>query len=214
MLISHFNEPDCCNDTSSRRYCFYYESVKYKSIKIRKVDITNILVKNSDFREHACLPARRSMSLKQSCKQSRHCTNEYYQDMLCLKPLSTNRTKVIRITHEKGREILFVGAPYELTSSIIVSDYIPKYSISLINFPEFLKTLSLYLLSISSALAVLNMVPCFYLDGHQTMCTLLEMCFPQKPLFRSLVGPVILFCGTSLLFVNIFIALCTLFYPR
>lgn len=217
-LITNFNEPDCCNDTSSYRFCFYYDRSKLLSIpKKRQFKLENInsLIRTSGnyitkFTEHACLPARTTMSLKQKCLGNRDCTKAYEKNMLCLKPLTTNTTRVVRITHGKGQDILFVGDPFELISSVKMSNYIPKYIFSLTSLPDHLKILSMYLLSISSALAILNMVPCFFLDGHQSLSVLLLMLFPDKPTTRSLLEPVILFFGSCLLGVNIIIALYSL----
>lgn len=209
------NEPDCCNDTSSYRFCFYYDAIKViPSNVIPAIENTNERVRKSNefivsFTEHACLPARTSLSGKQSCKQDTDCI-ETYQQMLCIKPLTSNHTRVIRISHSRGQDVLFVGNPNELISAISLSNYAPRYSFSFINLPYHLNMLFMYFISISSALAVLNMVPCFFLDGHQTLLVILEILFPNLPRQRTNVATFILILGSSLLLVNILLALLSL----
>jgi len=217
-VITNMGEPDCCNDTTSYRFCFTYHTTKYTSlIKNLKKNRFNELVRTSNeyiskFTEHACLPARHTIQSKQTCKLNNDCT-ELYQPMLCMKPLTSNFTKVIQIKRKNSQDILFVGNVNELLYSVAVSNYIPRYFFSLVNFPHHLNSLCMYLISISSALAILNMVPCFCLDGHQTLLILLEIYFPTSPKLRSTLGTVILMFGSLLLISNITIACYSLVRP-
>ena len=215
-LAENFGEPDCCNDTSSYRFCFWYHAHPKASSLSQKLFDANSLVRtsqeyNSKFTEHACLPARKILSGK-ACHVTNHCTsNSTEQVSLCLYPLTRNTTRVIRLRHKKGLEVLFVGQPRELSSTIMISDYVPLYNTPFLNVPKHIEHMCLYMISISAALALLNMVPCFYLDGHHTLEILLEMLFPNQHKMRLQIQTGLLMLGTSLLLLNVAIALSTLF---
>ena len=217
QITEHFGEPDCCNDTSSYRFCFWYHAQPKAASLSQKLFNANVLVRTSQeydskFTEHACLPARKILSGK-ACHNNNHCSTnntEQHQGSFCLHPLTRNTTHVIRIRHKKGIEVLFVGQPRELSSTIMVSDYIPIYKTPFLNLPNHIKHLCLYMISISAALALLNMVPCFYLDGHHTLEILLEMLLPNQHKLRLQLQTGLLMLGTSLLLLNVLIALTTL----
>jgi len=74
--------------------------------------------------------------------------------------------------------------------------------------------LSSYLVSLSGALAVLNVVPCYALDGQWILCAFIELAI--KPYItdqwlRGAVYRTILTAGTLLLAANIAVGLWTLF---
>lgn len=218
-LTVNFGEPDCCNDSSSYRFCFWYLSPPKVTSLSQKLFNANVLVRtsheyNSKFTEHACLPARKILS-GQACHANNHCAtasnHTEHEEKLCLFPLTENTTRVIRLRHNKGLEVLFVGQPRELSSTVMVSNYVPLYNTPFMNLPTHIEYLCLYMISISAALALLNMVPCFYLDGHHALQALLEMFLPNQLKLRLQIQTVCLGFGTSLLMLNVMIAFSTLF---
>lgn len=212
-LTENYGEPDCCNDTSSYRFCFWYQtailpttdSIGQKLFNANR-SIRTSLEYISKFTEHSCLPARQVLS-GTLCQNNTDCLNT---GDLCLKPLTKNTTRVIRLSHKKGREVLFVGEPRELSATILLSNYVPIYTMPFLNLPKHLESLCLYLVSISAALALLNMVPCFYLDGHHTLEVLLEIVLPSQRRLRLQIQTIVLFAGTCSLLMNVVIALTTL----
>lgn len=70
-----------------------------------------------------------------------------------------------------------------------------------------------YLVSLSGALAILNVVPCYALDGQFILQAAIELCLsqviPDKET-RGLLFTVVLLLGTALIVVNILIAMGTL----
>lgn len=229
-LVENFGEPDCCNDTSSYRFCFWYEHrndgvdgkqpswIGQKLFKAANILIRTSSEYNSKFTEHSCLPARKILTGK-ACHSNTDCNKnstsiatvvDHSSLQLCLKPLTKNVTRVIRIGHRHGQEVLFVGEPRELSATVEVSNYVPIYNTPFINLPKHLENLCLYLISISAALALLNMVPCFYLDGHHTLEILLEILLPAQHRTRMLVQTGVLMLGSSLLLINVLIAFSTL----
>ncbi|XP_047127546.1 membrane-bound transcription factor site-2 protease isoform X1 [Hydra vulgaris] len=190
---------DCC-DKTSYRFCFFYINNQFENLKLSEATL------EKSYRNHysyACLPARLTIEHKQLCNDSSFCTSLFKYESFCVKPLVFNTTKLIRINYKEGRDILFVGDPAELLSTIRVSNYVPKYSFSVINLPEHFQLLCIYTVSISLALSVLNMVPCYLLDGNQALLALMQMIFPINETVRTSFTTVILLLGTLILLVNI-----------
>lgn len=219
-LTYNFNEPDCCNDTSTYRFCYVYNRQRTYRIQ-RQVNMTELSVANypkekdsvddnylhMKVHEHACLPARLTMSSRPPCLHNRDCG----LNSLCLKPLTSKDIRIIRIAHSQGQDILFVGKPQELFSNLMVSDYVPKHNLISPNMPGQVSLLLKYLFSISAALAVLNMVPCTYLDGHQVLCMLLCILFPNSTSLRPKVEFVIVALSSFLLGLVLLLAFYSLF---
>lgn len=73
---------------------------------------------------------------------------------------------------------------------------------------------SRYLISLSGALAILNVVPCYALDGQWILLAFIELSLRStipNPETRGLIYTLVLLFGTTLLAVNILIAMYTLF---
>ena len=71
-----------------------------------------------------------------------------------------------------------------------------------------------YLISLSGALAILNVVPCYALDGQWILLSFIELTLRSvvpDPETRGYIYTLILLCGTLLLFMNISIAMYMLF---
>ena len=107
------------------------------------------------------------------------------------------------IRRENARDFLFVGDPTEIYYDIQVSEYQSRINTSLLNgLPPKLEKLLYYFVILSSALAALNAVPCWRLDGCLTLAALinhLQIIGPRtKPkLVRGLTH-----LGTALLVAN------------
>ena len=72
-----------------------------------------------------------------------------------------------------------------------------------------------YLISLSGALAILNVVPCYALDGQWILLAFIELSLrstiPNSDT-RGLIYTIILLFGTVLLSLNILVAMFTLFF--
>lgn len=69
-----------------------------------------------------------------------------------------------------------------------------------------------YFISLSSALAILNVVPCYALDGQHIAKALLELILPRiDPDNRELVFTLSVLLGTLLIAVNVLLAMYILF---
>lgn len=156
-----------------------------------------------------CLTAR-TVSARETCQHSRDCTGVL--DFVCVVPAVSPDTRLVRISHSDGPDVLFLGDPHSLSYILTTSSYLPNGSLSPPWLPDLLQTLLMYMISFSSALALLNMVPAYYLDGQWTFTALIELCFENslQEKTRRMICSVVLVAGSVLLAINIALALWTL----
>ena len=159
---------------------------------------------------YKCLRAR-TITARQTCTNVRECTG--VPEHACVFPTLSSPAKLLRISHSGGDDVLFLGDPRALTFVLSVSSYVPKYPSSPLWLPGLLQTLSTYFISLSSALALLNMVPAYFLDGQWTLTVLIDLLFESRipdPLKRNRICNFILTGGSLLLGLNLCLAVWTL----
>ena len=90
---------------------------------------------------------------------------------------SDTATKLVRLGRggRHAKDFLFVGHPALIYTSVVLSDYCPRAAQIPGWLPEALLKMARYIASFSGALAVLNVVPCYMLDGQHMMDVLMEM---------------------------------------
>lgn len=185
---------ECCPNTTNTHICFGYTNAKNSSIL------------------HSCLPAR-STSERHRCHVADDCNNSKLS-MACVKPSLDNITRLLRIVIQGRQPVLFLGHPLDLYYSVSLSNYVPYWSFISLNLPYILETFCKYLISLSGALAILNVVPCYALDGQWILSALIELTLKsivKTHEKRMLLYTVVLSFGTFLLGANIVIALWVLF---
>ncbi|CAH1798451.1 unnamed protein product [Owenia fusiformis] len=188
---------ECCNSTRSDTHlCFGYNT------------------KANPNREYACLPARTTTDNKQ-CRLHSDCHSPS-TEMTCVYPSLDNTTKLLRVEHYAGRRppLLFLGYPPDLHYSVAVSNYVPASPIVPVHLPYVIETFSKYLISLSGALAILNVVPCYALDGQWILLAFIELTLRSTVTSqetRSLIYSILILFGSLLLGTNIFIAMFMLF---
>ena len=156
-----------------------------------------------------CLTAR-TVSSRETCQHSQDCTGVL--EFACTFPAISPESRLVRIAHSDGPDVLFLGDPRNLLFSISISSFIPSSSLSPPSLPDLIQTFLMYIVSFSSALALLNMVPAYYLDGQWTLIALVELSCEShlQEKARRQLCTVILVAGSALLGVNIVLALWTL----
>ena len=185
---------ECCNDNSQSDICFQVVYGKGKP---------------STFK---CLTAR-TVSAREVCLNSRDCKGVV--DYACVFPAVSSQSRLIRISHTDGKDALFLGDPRALHYSVSTSSYLPNGSYCPLWLPELLQVLCMYVISFSSALALLNMVPAYFLDGQWALTSLIELFLEDSlpnPKHRRRLCNCILFCGSLLLGLNICLAIWTLIH--
>eukprot|EP00112_Aurelia_sp_Birch-Aquarium-sp1_P005775 Seg1654.8 transcript_id=Seg1654.8/GoldUCD/mRNA.D3Y31 product="Membrane-bound transcription factor site-2 protease" protein_id=Seg1654.8/GoldUCD/D3Y31 len=176
-------EPECCDGSSPSKFCFSHDILEARS--------------------HSCLQARSFVVNQSPCYSNKDCKS--LAARICVIPKTGEGNRFIRISHTQGQDILFVGNPYELLAHITVSDYLPKSSLVLLDIPDYIQTMLVYFASLSGALAILNMIPCYCLDGQWALSAFIEYFLPRfvkSSTIRSVICHFILLFGTSLLAVN------------
>ncbi|XP_067675521.1 membrane-bound transcription factor site-2 protease-like [Haliotis asinina] len=185
---------DCCNETSSTHLCFLYHTKSRADTK------------------YACLPARTTTD-RPICRLQSDCYTPKVE-MACVYPAVDNETKLLRIYHGRRPPLLFLGHPVDLFYSVSVSNYVPNSSIIPLNLPYVIETFCKYLMSLSGALVILNVVPCYALDGQWICKAFIELSLrstiPDSDI-RSLIYSLCILYGTVLLLLNVIVAMWTLF---
>lgn len=183
---------DCCQNSTSSRFCFKYESLSHS-------------------KGYACLPARNIMQSRQLCDLPTDCVGP--GDKACVHPSLDNSSRLLRIIRSTGTDVLYVGDPLLLQYTVGVINYQRRNSLLPMEFPNILETFLIYLVSLSGALALLNMVPCYSLDGQWALFAFVDHTLtsyiPHEDQ-RNMLCNIILTLGTLLLAANIMLALWTL----
>ncbi|ESO84863.1 hypothetical protein LOTGIDRAFT_221778 [Lottia gigantea] len=194
-LIYSKNIIDCCNFTSDTHLCFLYHT------------------RASPNQKYACLPARTTTD-RPVCKLQTDCHAPKIE-IVCAYPMVDNSTKLLRINHGRKPPLLFLGHPLDLHLSVSVSNYVPNNSYVPLHLPYMVETFCKYLISLSGALVILNVVPCYALDGqficHAFLELTLRSTIPDRET-RGLIYTLIILYGTILLGLNVIMAMWTLFF--
>ena len=182
------------------RKCCWYESQSDICFSVSSASRTD---HSTTELKYMCLTARQMVG-EGRCQGADGCPSVYQS---CVHPALGPQTHLLKISHTGvGAPILFLGDPQLLYFSVSTSDYKPSSPSSPLWLPGFLQTLCIYLVSISSALALLNMVPAYALDGQWALAAILEMLMPEYP-HRTKIMHVVLAFGSVLLVLNILLAL-------
>jgi len=98
---------------------------------------------------------------------------------------------ILKITLEDGSYILLACNPFHFYQSIQVSDYKLRSlwywlggALLPLFFPNVLEKMMWYIVSISGALAILNIAPTYFLDGAYACHTLIRVLFPDETQFH------------------------------
>uniref|UniRef100_A0A3Q3JB86 Membrane-bound transcription factor site-2 protease n=1 Tax=Monopterus albus TaxID=43700 RepID=A0A3Q3JB86_MONAL len=186
---------DCCSNNSLTDLCFSY--IKPEHRKSRE-------------REYACMPVRKMVTGTRACRTDDDCAAGFHTASLCVTPSLENQTRFIRVTHLPNTHMLFVGYPPHLQYAVSLTNFVPRFGFLHLDLPVFLETFCKYVVSLSGALAVVNSVPCFALDGQWMLNALLEATLVtvvtdrQK---RELIGFFLLLAGSALLAANVALGL-------
>ena len=86
---------------------------------------------------------------------------------VCLLPLlKGNSSRLLIAKRQNQQQLIFLGSPAELYQSVQMTEYSPRVNHLPIGLPDQIAKLLRYTFSISFGLALLNIVPCYLLDGH------------------------------------------------
>lgn len=168
-----------------------------------------------------CLKARQvSESASSRCHDTSECSGTH----TCLVPSfshvsandtitndSSSRTvRLMKVTRKDNQPVLFVGSVAELFSIMDVSDFLPRFAFLGSKVAEVFKSFLRYIVSFSAGLGILNLVPCYYMDGQHVANTLCELLFRKRLSLsskRKFTNVATLF-GTCIIAINL---VCSLY---
>lgn len=104
-----------------------------------------------------------------------------------------------------GKDVLFFGHPADIYRTVDVSEWVPKYSFLYPKLPESFALLCRYITVFSAGLAIVNIVPCFFLDGQYIINILglyLLNSIPHNKNIREVTILTVTSIGTLLLIIN------------
>ncbi|XP_040194184.1 membrane-bound transcription factor site-2 protease [Rana temporaria] len=181
---------ECCSNSSLTDVCFAYSG-------------------NKQSQQYSCLPARKAIQASLECRSNIDC-QKAAPNSVCAIPSIENQTRFIRVKHPPQLDMLFIGFTVHLEYGVSLSSFIPRYEILSIDLPVMIETFCKYIISLSGALAVINAVPCFALDGQWILNSFLEATLSSvivEKENRELFGFFILLGGTALLTANVVLGL-------
>lgn len=181
---------ECCSNNSLSDICFSYSGNGYSQ-------------------QYACLAARKAIQSSPECQSNADCKKSA-ANSVCAVPSIENQTRLIRVKHPPEVDMLFIGYPVHLEYGVSLSSFIPRYKFLSVNLPVVIETFCKYVISLSGALAVINAVPCFALDGQWILNSFLEATLSSlivEKENRELLGFFILLAGSVLLTANVALGL-------
>lgn len=191
------NIVECCRNDSLSKICFEY---------LEKGD--NPL----ELPQYSCLKARLVVEqAASSCTSADDCSGLH-----CFRPSLANGTKFIEIERKDQNKALFLGYPNEILRDVHISEYINTTYFTT-TVPNMVAKFCNFLIMFSAGIAVLNLIPCFFLDGQHITRLLVNICFGKNIRFRknklavslsfTILGSFVLVIYTFLTFYSIFITL-------
>lgn len=161
---------ECCDKVDGQNLCFEYLEPPYGEVELP---------------QHMCLPVRKileSQFNKCYVGEGFSCPMNFH----CVKPILQNTTSLIVIKRINKPDVLYIGHPFDIHHTVIVSQYIPKSNLFAASIPEGFEKAMKYIIMFSIGLAVVNVFPCFVFDGQYIIQTFIHLVFVSKMKHNSL----------------------------
>ena len=158
----------------------------------------------------SCLPARTVLGARPArCRTTGACGEQ----ARCLRPVLEPAARLLSLERRAAPAVLFLGAPATVFRDTVILEHVPRWWPLPAAAPRHLETLAHYLLSFSAALAVLNVVPCYALDGQWIWAALLEAALGTRLTRRkrARLETIGVLAGSLLLAANVLLGLRGLF---
>lgn len=127
--------------------------------------------------EHMCLNIRKTIEhSNQYCNLNKKCES----NLFCIKPQINNATTIIQIKKTDEKDMIYMGHPYDVTSNVKISNYVPKTKLWTPFTADIISTFLNYIVVFSLGLALINVVPCFGLDGQHIISTTINHIFKNR----------------------------------
>ena len=180
--LRSFEGKSCCEGESSGSLCFT----------------------RSQSDEYHCLAVRPLLKTERL-----HCWDgdECERGNVCLLPLlEGNSSRLLIADRQQKQQLIFLGSPAELYQSVQITEYCPRVAQFPIRLPDQTAKLLRYTFSISFGLALLNIVPCYLLDGHHIASAILSL-LPVPQTTKHMATFTLTSLGSALVALNLAIGL-------
>lgn len=213
-LKLHGITPDIANDGHARQTKYRNNPINFNFLQESVKKMT--AVENKTRSEHyACLAAR-PVTDHSTCITSTDCKRSLSpKKSTCIFPALFNGTSLIRFyIGNSSKPILFIGSADELVYFVKLSDHVPLYFFAFPWLPYAVELFAKYLITFSLAIALLNAVPCYGLDGQFISTTIVDSLFVNwSHKQRVAIKCLLLYYGVSVLAGNVVIGFIRLFSP-
>ncbi|RZC39934.1 Peptidase M50 domain containing protein [Asbolus verrucosus] len=150
----------CCNSDNHGKLCFEYLDSKDSILELPP---------------YACLPGRTVIEVSTNfCSADPHWCPK---DTFCFRPVLVNNTNLFRIKRVGRNDVIYIGLMSDLWRTVVVSSYIPKYSFLGYAIPDVTTKFLGYVVMFSMGLAIVNILPCLFMDGQHIINTLFHIVF-------------------------------------
>jgi S2P endopeptidase len=152
----------CCHSDNKGKLCFEYLDSKDSILELPP---------------YACLPGRTVIEVS-----TNFCTSDPHfcpKDTFCFRPVLTNNTNLYKIKRTGKPDVIFIGPASDFLRTVTVSSYVPKYSFLGTAVPDMTTKFLGYLSIFSMGLAIVNILPCLFMDGQHITNTIFHIIFSK-----------------------------------
>lgn len=180
--VFHSNEglTECCDRKNLKNLCFEYISESNGVLELPQfmcLNVRNVIENSLDY-----------------CHKTIKC-----HDNFCIKPIVDNTTTVLHMKRLTKKDVMYVGHPADLSRTMKVSDFVAKTKMFPASFIDGIANFIKYVVVFSFGMAVVNVIPCFALDGQFIVSAvfhhILRSAVPKRKK-RDLIVFVITFIGS------------------
>ncbi|XP_044259760.1 membrane-bound transcription factor site-2 protease [Tribolium madens] len=184
----------CCHSDNKGKLCFEYLDSKDSILELPP---------------YACLPGRTVIEVSTNfCMADPHiCPKDTY----CFRPILMNNTNLFRIKRVNQIDVIYIGPVSDLVKTVTVSSYIPKYSFLGTQIPDVVTKFLGYLAMFSMGLALVNILPCLFMDGQHITNTLFHIIFAShlRTTHIKIISGIVTASFTLLLVIHCIIVIWT-----
>ncbi|EEZ98063.1 membrane-bound transcription factor site-2 protease [Tribolium castaneum] len=184
----------CCHSENKGKLCFEYLDSKDSILELPP---------------YACLPGRPAIEASTNfCISDPHvCPKDTY----CFRPILTNNTNLFKIKRVNKNDVIYIGPVSDLVRTVTVSSYVPKYSFLGTRIPDVTTKFLGYLAMFSMGLALVNILPCLFMDGQHITNTLFHIIFAShlRTTHIKIISGVVTASFTLLLVIHCVIVIWT-----
>lgn len=181
---------DCCNANKNGHLCFEYLENNDGIIEIPP---------------HVCLPVRTIIEKSQHFCSGDASKNYCLNNLHCIRPMLANNTNLFKIKIVGRQDVVYIGLASDLLYTVRISPYIPKHAFQSSAVPDVITKVFKYIVVFSGGLAIINVVPCIFMDGQHIVNGLVHIVLGRtlgSAQSVSLTSLVISLCGTLLIIVH------------